>query len=215
MSSPPPPQAGRPADQRRQRLARDDRKRQLIATAWAIVQREGTEALTLGHLAEEAGVTKPVVYSHFGDRNGLLAALYREFDDRQNERFDAAIAGSAATPDARAAVIADAYVDCVSAQGSEIPGVIAALSGSPDLDRVRRECEGAFLEKCRRALAPVSPSGSVGLPALRALLGAAEALSAAAAAGEVSAEDAKRELQAVILDTLARQATVPRGSSPG
>lgn len=203
MSSP----DDRPADQRRQRLTRDDRKRQLIAVAWTIVQREGTEALSLGHLAERAGVTKPVVYSHFGDRNGLLAALYREFDDQQNALFDAAVTGSAATPEARATVIAEAYVDCVAAQGSEIPGIIAALSGSPDLDRVRRECEGAFLEKCRLALGPASPTGGIGLPALRAMLGAAEALSAAAAAGEVAPDDAKRELRAVILDTLARQAT--------
>ncbi len=177
------------------------------------MQQEGTEALTLGRLAEKAGITKPVVYGHFSDRNGLLAALYLEFDALQNEQIDEAIAQSAETPAARAKVIADAFVDCVLAQGREIPGVIAALSGSPELERVRRECEGACLEKCRKALAPASPSGGVSTAGLRAMLGAAEALSAAAAASELSAEDAKRELRAVILDMLARQAASSRISA--
>jgi AcrR family transcriptional regulator len=189
----------------RQRLSRDDRYRQLISQAWAIVEQEGTEALTLGHLAYRAGVTKPVVYAHFRDRNGLLAALYREFDARQNALIDTALADCSTAPVVRAKVIADAYVDCVLAQGREIPGVIAALSGSPELERVRREGEGAFLQKCRSALEPASPSGHVSLPGLRAMLGAAEALASSAAANEMSAEDAKQELHAVILDMLARQ----------
>ncbi|WP_420962960.1 TetR/AcrR family transcriptional regulator [Brucella sp. IR073] len=189
----------------RQRLTREERYRQLIAVAWTIVEEEGTEALTLGRLAVKAGVTKPVVYDHFQDRNGLLAALYREFDARQNALIDAAIAGSADTPTVRAKVIADAYVDCVLAQGREIPDVIAALSGSPELERVKREGESAFLAKCRNALEPASPYGHVSLAGLRAMLGAAEALASAAAANEMSAEEAKRELRDTILDMLARQ----------
>ncbi|MFC3077938.1 TetR/AcrR family transcriptional regulator [Phenylobacterium terrae] len=199
-----------PPPSHRSRLARDERRRQLISVAWAIVQDAGTEALTLGHLAEKAGVTKPVVYDHFGDRNGLLTALYLEFDARQNEQIDAAIAASAPTADARADMLAESYVNCVLAQGREIPGVVAALSGSPELERVRRECESAFLAKCRDALAPASPSGSVGLAGLRAMLGAAEALSNAVIANELSAEEAKAELRAVILAMLARQ---PGGTS--
>ncbi|GGA87222.1 transcriptional regulator [Brucella endophytica] len=189
----------------RQRLTRDERYRQLITVAWTVVQQEGTEALTLGHLAVKAGVTKPVVYDHFQDRNGLLAALYREFDARQNALIDAAIAGSAQTAPVRAQVLANAYVDCVLAQGREIPGIIAALSGSPELERVKREGESAFLAKCRAALEPASPSGHVSLPGLRAMLGAAEALASAAAANEMSAEEAKRELRDTILDMLTRQ----------
>ncbi|PYE88183.1 TetR/AcrR family transcriptional regulator [Phyllobacterium leguminum] len=189
----------------RQRLTRDERYRQLISMAWSIVQQEGTEALTLGHLAIKAGVTKPVVYDHFQDRNGLLAALYKEFDARQNALIDAAIAGSAEAAPVRAKVLAEAYVDCVLAQGREIPGVIAALSGSPELERVKREGESAFLAKCRNALERASPSGNVSFAGLRAMLGAAEALASAAAAEEMSAKEAKRELRDTILDMLARQ----------
>lgn len=77
--------------QPRRRLSREERQRQLLDVAWRLVREEGTEALTLGRLAEQAGVTKPVVYDHFGTRPGLLAALYQEFDARQTTLMDAAL----------------------------------------------------------------------------------------------------------------------------
>ena len=45
----------------RKRLSRDERRRQLLDVAWQLVRDEGTDALSLGRLAEQAGVTKPVV----------------------------------------------------------------------------------------------------------------------------------------------------------
>ena len=68
-------QGSRP--QPRRRMSREERQRQLLDVAWRLVREEGTEALTLGRLAEQAGVTKPVVYDHFSTRPGLLAALYQ------------------------------------------------------------------------------------------------------------------------------------------
>jgi len=182
----------------RRRLSRDDRLRQLLDVAWQLVREEGTDALTLGHLAELAGVTKPVVYDHFGTRAGLLAALYKDFDDRQNLLFDAAIEASGPTLDDRAWVIASSYVDCVLLQGREIPGVIASLSSSPELDSLKREYEAIFISKCRDALVAFSPSGEIGQAGLRGMLGAAEALSNAAASGEISPEEAQEELLTTI-----------------
>lgn len=112
----------------RRRLSRDERQRQLLEVAWRLVREEGTEALTLGRLAEQAGVTKPVVYDHFGTRAGLLAALYQDYDLRQTALMEAALEASEATLEGRADVIARAYVDCVMQQGREIPGVVAALA---------------------------------------------------------------------------------------
>src|SRR5581483_6732579 len=98
--------------QPRRRLPREERHRQLMDVAWQLVREEGTEALTLGRLAEQAGVTKPVVYDHFGTRAGLLAALYRDFDARQNALMDSALQAGEPTLAGRAGVIASAYVDC-------------------------------------------------------------------------------------------------------
>lgn len=150
--------------------------------------------MTLGRLAERAGVTKPIAYDHFGTRAGLLAALYQDFDARQTTIMDAAIQASEATLVGRATVIASSYVDCVLLQGREIPGVISALAGSPDLEKIKREYEAIFIEKCRNVLAPFARTGVIASAGLRAMLGAAEALSHAAATGEITPDEAKNEL---------------------
>jgi AcrR family transcriptional regulator len=188
----------------RRRLSREERHRQLLDAAWRLVREEGTEALTLGRLAEQAGVTKPVVYDHFGTRGGLLAALYREFDARQTALMDVALQATPPNLPDRASVIAAAYIDCVLLQGREIPGVIAALAGSPELAAIKHECEAAFLEKCRIALAPVAGAGAIAPAGLRAMLGAAEALSDAAASGEITAAAAKDELFETIVAMVGR-----------
>ncbi|CAM4084194.1 putative transcriptional regulator, TetR family [Pseudomonas reidholzensis] len=188
----------------RKRLSREERRRQLLDMAWQMVREEGTDALSLGRLAEQAGVTKPVVYDHFETRMGLLVALYQEYDARQTAMLDTALACAEATLESRARVIAEAYVDCVMTQGREIPGVSAALAGSPEMEALKRAYEGPFLEKCRLALAPFAARGDVGAAGLRVLLGAAEALSLAAAGGELDAIEAKQELQATIVAMVGR-----------
>ena len=193
-----------PAAPPRQRLTRDDRNRQLLGAARALIRAEGSDALSLGRLAEVAGVTKPVVYDHFGTRAGLLLALYEEFDARQTQLMDEALRQSGATLPQRANVIAASYVACVIEQGRELPGVMAALAGSPELDEVRRDWEARFIDTCRDALAPFTKGGELGSPALRAMRGAAEALSYAAAHGEITAAQAEEELTAVIVSMVER-----------
>ncbi|MBP3997967.1 MULTISPECIES: TetR/AcrR family transcriptional regulator [Pseudomonas fluorescens group] len=193
--------------QPRRRLSREDRQRQLLDMAWQLIREEGTDALTLGYLAEKAGVTKPVVYDHFTTRAGLLAALYQDFDRRQTALMDAALANAEATLNGIATVIATAYVDCVLTQGNEIPGVIAALASTPELEKIKREYEAIFLEKCRNVLSPFADGAEIGQAGLRAMLGAAEALSQAAATNEISAEQARDELLATIIAMVERAAT--------
>ena len=205
-------QQNAPAQPRR-RLAREDRLRQLLDVAWQIIRAEGTDALTLGYLAEKAGVTKPVVYDHFVTRSGLLAALYRDFDTRQTVLMDAAIAQSEPTLTGIASVIATAYVECVMLQGNEIPGIIAALASSPELEKIKREYEAIFLEKCRLDLTPHASGGQITQAGLRAMLGAAEALSHAAANGEISAQEASDELFATILAMVERAAAHATGGT--
>ncbi|MBD9561768.1 TetR/AcrR family transcriptional regulator [Pseudomonas sp. PDM09] len=192
-------------------MHRKERQRQLLDVAWQLVREEGTEALTLGRLAEQAGVTKPVVYDHFTTRPGLLAALYQEFDARQTSLMDAALQTSEPTLASKAMVIASSYVDCVLLQGREIPGVIAALTSSPELEKIKREYEAIFMEKCRNALLPFAGTGEIAPASLRAMLGAAEALSHAAATGEITPVQAQEELFATIMAMVERSARLGVG----
>lgn len=184
---------------KRVRLNREERLRQLLDVAWRLAREEGTDALTLPRMADEAGVTKPVIYDHFGTRHGLLTALYQDFDARQTEVIDAALEARELTLEGTARVIASSYVDCVLAQGREIPGVLAGLAGSPELEAVKRDYQLAFIEKCRKALAPFTGPKGIAQSSFWAMLGAADALSHAAATGEITAEQAQCELYEIVM----------------
>ncbi|MCL6332850.1 TetR/AcrR family transcriptional regulator [Pectobacterium carotovorum subsp. carotovorum] len=190
--------------QARQRLSREDRHIQLIKAAWQIIREEGTEALTLGHLAERAGVTKPVVYDHFTNRSGLLAALYKEYDARQTAIMDDIIRNTEPVLDKLAAVIATSYIDCVLLQGREMPNVMAALTGTPELEQIRQEYDATFTEKCRDLFAPFCAGKPPHDAALRAMLGSAEGLSYAAVKGIITEQQAKDELFHVIVAMVKR-----------
>lgn len=193
---------GTQPDAPRQRLSRESRYSQLVNVAWRVIGEEGTDALTLGRLAERSSISKPVVYDHFPTRPALLVALYQDFDSRQTAVMDAAIAASKPGLEGRASVIASSYIECVRQQGREIPGIIAALAGSPELAQVKREYQAIFLEKCRLLLAPFAdPIATAGL---WAMLGAADALSEAAASGDITPDQAQVELFETIIALVGR-----------
>lgn len=189
----------------RKRMTREQRHVQLLQVAWQLVGAEGTDALSLGRLAEAAGITKPTVYEHFGTRNGLLAALYQDFETRQNRVIEQAIDAGEATLQGKARAIADSYIACVLTEGREIPDVLAALSGSAELATLRKACQKSYIEKCRQVLAPFAAEPGLSLPALWAMLGAADSLSAVAVDGEISEQQASDELYRLIVDMVRRQ----------
>lgn len=180
----------------RRRLSREERHAQLLETARALIREAGTDDFTLGRLAEAAGVTKPLVYDHFGDRAGVLAELYRAFEARQHATLAAALARSAPQLDTVAALVAGAYVDCCLAEGRELSDVVAALAGSSALVAVRREAEEAYLSACRDALAPF---GTLDAAAVHAVVGAGDALVRAVLDGTTGEDVARRTLARVLL----------------
>jgi AcrR family transcriptional regulator len=176
----------------------------LLDVSWQLIRKEGTEALTLGRLAEQSGVTKPVVYDHFGTRPGLLAALFMEFDARQTAIMNAALDGAAHSLTGIARVISSSYVDCVLTQGREIPGIIAALKGAPELEKIKHDFEAVFIEKCRHLLNAFSGAEGVSSAGLWGMLGAAESLSNAAVNGDIAPVQAKDELYEIIISMVER-----------
>jgi AcrR family transcriptional regulator len=64
------------------RMTGEARREQILDTTEGIVEEGGFHAVTIDRVAREAGITRPVVYTHFGDLEGLLDALV----DRGNRR---------------------------------------------------------------------------------------------------------------------------------
>lgn len=57
---------------------RADRREALLDAATAVVRAEGPHA-SMEAMAAAGGVTKPILYRHFGDRDGLVAAIAERF----------------------------------------------------------------------------------------------------------------------------------------
>ncbi len=185
------------------RLPRDERRRQLLETAAAIVRAEGTDALTLARVAEQAGVTKPVAYEHFETRAGLLVALYRHFDARQTETARAALESRAHTLDDAVAILAATYVDCALDAGKEYGAIAAALSATEEMDDFRHALREDYVELYREALGRFTAMpGREGKAVMLGLIGAADTLAQAAAASRMSRKEAIRALTRIMLGAL-------------
>jgi len=182
------------------RLSKADRHAQLLAEARELIREAGTDEFSLGRLAKRAGVTKPLVYDHFGDRAGVFAELYREFESRQRETLSAALRDVRPELSDVSTVVAGAYIDCCLAEGRELADVVAALAGSATLTQLRQDAEEAYLGMCRDALAPLS--GPLDAAGLRAIIGAGNSLAQDALSGSTSASRA-RAILARIISTIA------------
>jgi len=56
-------------------MSSSDRREQLLDVTTRIVIEDGFSAVTIEAVARAAGISRPIVYEHFGDRDGLLAAV--------------------------------------------------------------------------------------------------------------------------------------------
>ena len=162
------------------RLPREARRRQLLEAALGIVRAEGADKLTLGYLAERAGVSKPVVYDHFATRSLLLIELYRMSDHDRVAAFQASMAGGGRTRRQTVDALASAYILCAGDVTDEFHAVGAALAGSEDKARVFQELLGNCVRMFVAVLTPhmTLPTEEIERRCM-ALVGAGEALAAA------------------------------------
>ncbi len=76
------------------RLPRAERRQQLVEVARAVFAARGFDAAALEEIAERAGVTRPILYSHFGDKQGLFEAVV----DAEIARVAAVVTDAIAAP---------------------------------------------------------------------------------------------------------------------
>ncbi|MDO5721479.1 MAG: TetR/AcrR family transcriptional regulator [Actinomycetaceae bacterium] len=83
--------------QKRTRMTGIQRREQLIEVGRTVFATRGFDSTSVEEIASQAGVTKPVVYEHFGSKEGIYAVIV----DREVQRLVSAISqslGSATHP---------------------------------------------------------------------------------------------------------------------
>ena len=116
----------------------DRRRRQLIAAASLVIEREGLDALRMPRVAALAGCARSLVYHYFPAREDLFVAVIEHFHERLAERLDlgAQLAGLRSLEDPAAArPLLEALWDTVAEVGAG--GLV--LRASPHLGRALNE----------------------------------------------------------------------------
>lgn len=82
----------------RRRMSRAERERQVLDVALAVFSERGFREASMDAVAERAGITKPVLYTHFGSKDGLLLACIAR---ARAELLEVTSAAAAAAADPR------------------------------------------------------------------------------------------------------------------
>jgi AcrR family transcriptional regulator len=127
-----------PAPATRRRVAGADRRRQLLTLAEQLVSDHGVAALTMERLAELAGISKPVVYAHFANRDHVLIALleghWTSIDERVARRMT-----RATDFESRLRIATAAYFDVISERGPLVALVLGETGLGPAAEAARDE----------------------------------------------------------------------------
>jgi AcrR family transcriptional regulator len=108
-------------EKRGRRLSGADRRAQLIEIGRSVFAEHGYEAASVEEIAARAKVSKPIVYEHFGGKEGLYAVIV----DREVEHIVSRIAGAITEGSARERL--ESAVQAFLAYVQERPGGFAVL----------------------------------------------------------------------------------------
>src|SRR5688572_11080546 len=74
------------------RLSKDARVEQLLDIAQAVFVDHGFDGTSIEQIARAAGVSRPIVYEHFGSKDGIYLACLRRARAQLDEALAAAVA---------------------------------------------------------------------------------------------------------------------------
>jgi AcrR family transcriptional regulator len=124
---------------KRSYLAKDDRKQALLQTAAAVVEKQGWAALSMISVAEQARVSRQLVYQHFATLDELMGETMTHIFREGYERVRASIAQNAGNvADLQSSV--DAMTGDLSPERARAlwQMIAGAHSGSPEAARLSR-----------------------------------------------------------------------------
>ena len=81
-------------EHKRVRMTGQQRRAQLLDVARALFAKKGFDATSIEEIASKAGVSKPIVYEHFGGKEGMYAVIVDREVQRLLDHITAALVGT-------------------------------------------------------------------------------------------------------------------------
>jgi AcrR family transcriptional regulator len=142
-----------PATSPRRRVGRAEREQQILDAAVAVFTERGYQGAAMDAVAERVGVTKPVLYTHFGSKEGLLLACIARARAELLEVTTAAVRRASGPEDMLRRGIR-AFFDYLDAQGAACALLYAEPTVAGDaLEGVRAQ-QTEFIAALLAAQAP-------------------------------------------------------------
>ncbi len=145
------------------------RRDAILAAAVAVFGAAGFADAGVDEIARRAGVAKPTVYNHFGDKRGLLLESIRWATARAQQRVMGALSGldpSAADLRAELERVSRALIECLlSDEGTAVMRLqVSEQHHLAELDSLRLGARQATVEALAGRLAIIAAHGRLRLP---------------------------------------------------
>jgi AcrR family transcriptional regulator len=135
----------------------EQRREQLLDATKRIVAERGFHAVSIEAVAREAGITRPIVYGHFHDLQGLLEALVDREGARALGQLATVLPGDLQAGDARDTLLTalGGYLEAVRADPTTWRLVLMPPEGAPAVlhDQIARG-RTAVVEHLAQAVGP-------------------------------------------------------------
>jgi len=139
----------------RRRIGRAEREQQILDAAVSVFTERGYPGTSMDAVAERVGVTKPVLYTHFGSKEGLLLACITRARGELLTVTTAAVTAAAGPEDMLRRGI-QAFFDYLDAQGPAWTLLYSEPTLALDaLEEIRGQ-QTAFIAALLAALAPAA-----------------------------------------------------------
>lgn len=151
-----------PPNSSSQRLPAEERREQLLDVTAALVVEQGFQAVSIQAVARAAGISRPIVYEHFGDLPGLLKALVaREMAQAHSQVAETELDDlSEGDPTELMLTSLRAYLSAVERNPNTWRLTLMPPHGAPEVLRESiREGRTEVRESLTRALRPVMKPG--------------------------------------------------------
>lgn len=160
----------------RVRMTGPERREQLLKVARSVFAERGYAAASVEEIAERAGVSKPVVYEHFGGKDGLYQTIIGREVQHLTERITRSL--DAESPRRALEQTADAFLTYVEEEGESFRILVrdAPVAGGPGsmsgfIADIAAQVEGLLARELGdrgydRGVAPVMARALVGMVAM-------------------------------------------------
>jgi AcrR family transcriptional regulator len=121
------------------RLSAANRREQILDATERIIDEQDFHAVSIEAVARRAGISRPVVYEHFGDISGLFEALIDRFAERAIRQLTAVLPTGLDGGDRREQLLAAlrGYLEAAQSDPMTWRLVLMAPEGAPEIARDR------------------------------------------------------------------------------